>query len=406
MSAQQEKCEIIRPLMSVFVDGEATAAEATLVETHVDGCGPCASHMAFLRAVNLALAGTPEMMPSAAMHARIAAATYARPSLASRLSHLLRPSFPARLALGSAVAVGIVAVVVWTRPLDTTGVKNVPGLPSQVTSDGSERATVAASARGGKVSPGSAPSSARPNAAAPVAAKPTASLASSGGPSAASSAAAAARLRGAADSAAAAIAAGRDSAALPTAAGSSVAALRKTQPGAAKSTVSSSGKQAAVMSRAGTTAKTASLRAGIASARPGRAGLAKNGGAGSPSSTTAPEAQPSFAEIRPTPAAVPQTLPENSIPTTPAVPDTTIKVASATPPVPASSDVDSGPLEGNLRNNGVIRLSVRKGHGTAIIPNALNRKAVARNSLIGDRYSITDGPGGQAPVVEAPAVLR
>jgi hypothetical protein len=113
-SSAQTRCAYIRPLLSDFVDGEATAAESALVDEHLLVCPACASHLAFLRATNQVIASMPEMQPSADLFARVAAATYRRPTLRDRVLGLLRPA-PVRVALGSAFALGLAAVVVLPR---------------------------------------------------------------------------------------------------------------------------------------------------------------------------------------------------------------------------------------------------------------------------------------------------
>lgn len=111
-------CESIFSLLSVYVDGEATPEEAFRVERHVDGCKACGSHLAFLRATSFVLTGIPDPVPDAALFARIASATYAKPSLreqiAEKVGVWLRP-LPVRYAVGSAFAVALAAIVVVPR---------------------------------------------------------------------------------------------------------------------------------------------------------------------------------------------------------------------------------------------------------------------------------------------------
>ncbi len=114
MPALQD-CETIRPLLSVYTDNEATPAEAALVDAHVAGCERCASELAFLFTSHVLLRRLPEALPPADLRARIAAATYARPTLSRRIAALLQPA-PARLALGTAVAAAVVAAVLLRAP--------------------------------------------------------------------------------------------------------------------------------------------------------------------------------------------------------------------------------------------------------------------------------------------------
>lgn len=110
-----EKCEIIRPLLSVYVDKEATADEAARVEAHRDACDRCASALAFLQLSHAALSRPLEVPIPSALSARIAAATYERPTISQRIAVFLRP-VPTRLALGTAAVAAIVAVAVLRSP--------------------------------------------------------------------------------------------------------------------------------------------------------------------------------------------------------------------------------------------------------------------------------------------------
>jgi hypothetical protein len=122
-------CDTVQPLLSAFVDGEVSAVEAALVETHLSSCAGCASDVAFFRLAHATLADPHPVLPPAALSERIAAATYARPTLSQRVAAWLRPA-PARLALGTACAVTIAAVIV----LRGGGGDNAPtgGVPSVV----------------------------------------------------------------------------------------------------------------------------------------------------------------------------------------------------------------------------------------------------------------------------------
>ena len=123
-----ELCETVRPLLSAVVDGEATPTETALAEEHVRGCRACASHLAFLRLSHGVLARTPDSFPPAALAERIAAATYGKPSLATRFLGFLQPA-PARYALATALTVGIVAVVVSRLPQPVTAPPRVAEAP-------------------------------------------------------------------------------------------------------------------------------------------------------------------------------------------------------------------------------------------------------------------------------------
>lgn len=127
-------CEIIRPLLSAYIDEEATAAEAERVKSHLAHCARCASELAFLRLSHEALShpGVAAVPPS--LHERIAMATYARPTLQSRIAAWLRPA-PARLALGGAAMATVLAVAFVLR---TPDVSKQPAGSGQVANNQSE----------------------------------------------------------------------------------------------------------------------------------------------------------------------------------------------------------------------------------------------------------------------------
>ncbi len=114
MSTPQSKCDLIEPLLGALADGEATPSEAAFAEAHLSGCASCASELAFLRATNRVLSLTPDVFPSASLSARIAQATYAKPTPMERLQAFLRPA-PIRVALGSAALAGLVTVAFVTQ---------------------------------------------------------------------------------------------------------------------------------------------------------------------------------------------------------------------------------------------------------------------------------------------------
>ena len=109
-----ENCSDIRLLLSALVDGEATPAEAVRAKNHILICPNCASHLAFLRLTGRALSQVPEAFPPPSLSARIAAATYERPTLAERIAGWLRPA-PVRVALGTAMAAGLALVLIVPR---------------------------------------------------------------------------------------------------------------------------------------------------------------------------------------------------------------------------------------------------------------------------------------------------
>jgi anti-sigma factor RsiW len=112
--ALSDLCTRVRPLLSSYVDGEANVQERGEVETHVGCCEACASHLAFLKVLTKALPAPPVAALPPGLSARIAAGTYARPSLWERLLAALRPA-PARYALGGAFATALVFALVVPR---------------------------------------------------------------------------------------------------------------------------------------------------------------------------------------------------------------------------------------------------------------------------------------------------
>lgn len=122
------RCEIIEPLLSPYLDDELTPTETALVQAHVAVCERCASELAFLRLTHAVLSNPTEVPVPAQLSARIAAATYARPTLRQRLSEWLRPA-PVRVAaLGTAAAftVGVIAASVLLRGGPPVGTVSAP----------------------------------------------------------------------------------------------------------------------------------------------------------------------------------------------------------------------------------------------------------------------------------------
>jgi hypothetical protein len=111
---EAENCSDIRLLLSAYVDNEATAEEIAQAKLHIAVCANCASHLAFLRLTSRVLSQAPEVFPSASLSARIAAATYERPTLAGRVAGWLRPA-PVRVGLGAALAAGLAMVLIVPR---------------------------------------------------------------------------------------------------------------------------------------------------------------------------------------------------------------------------------------------------------------------------------------------------
>lgn len=113
-------CEEIRPLISSYVDGEASAEEVALVQKHLKACDKCESHLAFLKMLGPAINHATIAAPSPLLFERIAKATYARPTWQQRYLGWLAP-VSLRWTVGSGlVAAGIVAILVAPRVMQVT----------------------------------------------------------------------------------------------------------------------------------------------------------------------------------------------------------------------------------------------------------------------------------------------
>lgn len=102
-------CSEVRVVMDAVRDNRATPAERVFVATHTEHCPACASEWAFLRATKTAWAQAPMALPSTSLSARIAAATYRKPTLVERLASVfafLNP-VPVRVAIGVAAVAGV-----------------------------------------------------------------------------------------------------------------------------------------------------------------------------------------------------------------------------------------------------------------------------------------------------------
>ena len=124
---ETENCSNIRLLLSALVDNEAAPEEAARAKAHMASCAGCASHFAFLRLTGRAMSQIPDVYPSASLSARIAAATYDKPTFAERIAGWLRPA-PVRVGLGAALATGLAMafIVPRTGEVDTATVSPAP----------------------------------------------------------------------------------------------------------------------------------------------------------------------------------------------------------------------------------------------------------------------------------------
>ncbi|MBC8140332.1 MAG: hypothetical protein H7Y38_02695 [Armatimonadetes bacterium] len=102
-------CAAVRLDMESVRDGRATSAERAFVTAHIGNCPACASEWAFAKAAKSAWGQLPTAYPPASLSARIAAATYRKPTFAQRFVAafaFLNP-VPVRVAVGVAAVAGI-----------------------------------------------------------------------------------------------------------------------------------------------------------------------------------------------------------------------------------------------------------------------------------------------------------
>lgn len=102
-------CAEVRLTMDAVRDNRATTADRLFVAAHTEKCPGCASEWVFLQATKTAWSKTPMAVPPASLSARIAAATYRKPTFAERLVSafaFLNP-VPVRVAIGVAAVAGI-----------------------------------------------------------------------------------------------------------------------------------------------------------------------------------------------------------------------------------------------------------------------------------------------------------
>lgn len=134
--ASGDDCESIEPLLSLYGDGMASAAEARLVEAHLPGCESCRESLAWMQATRRALSARPVMVPPPDLHARIAEAIAASEAAPLRLrpvrTFATRPAFAAAASLA---AVGLFLGYSLTHlPRPGDSVKPVPPTVASVPS--------------------------------------------------------------------------------------------------------------------------------------------------------------------------------------------------------------------------------------------------------------------------------
>lgn len=139
----QMGCDRIWDLLSAYVDGETTADESALVESHTAQCEACASDLQFLMASSVVLHETAEVEPPAALRDAILAATVNRPTWRERVLAAARNALsPATLRYGSLAAAGAAATVAFLALRDTSlppvdervvYAPTTPGVTTQIT---------------------------------------------------------------------------------------------------------------------------------------------------------------------------------------------------------------------------------------------------------------------------------
>jgi Putative zinc-finger len=121
-------CEEVCTLLSAVVDGRATPAETAFTNTHLARCSSCASYLAFLNAEKTAWVRSSMVVPPSGLSARIAAATYRKPTFAGRFAGFLAVFFPipARVAVGVAAVTGVAFLVVPRAPVSAPVAQVIP----------------------------------------------------------------------------------------------------------------------------------------------------------------------------------------------------------------------------------------------------------------------------------------
>jgi anti-sigma factor RsiW len=110
----------LQELLSAYIDGKAAPSEIQEIEAWIAQSPEAAARLAFLQSLKNASNPARIATPSA-LSARIAAATYERPSLLARLTRWLQPA-PVRLSLGGLMATALVVGIVVPRVTPTQSI--------------------------------------------------------------------------------------------------------------------------------------------------------------------------------------------------------------------------------------------------------------------------------------------
>jgi len=124
-----DSCDALDPLLSLYADHMASPEEARRVEAHLLDCEACRESAQWMQATHRALASRPTILPPADLHAQIARAIAASPSVSVRpvRAFSLRPAYAAAASL---TAVG--AILAGHVLLTARSVAPRPAKPPQV----------------------------------------------------------------------------------------------------------------------------------------------------------------------------------------------------------------------------------------------------------------------------------
>lgn len=95
------KCERVEELLSLHLEGELTAEETALVESHLRSCPACTELRSALQETRLALSGFPEIEVSRDLLSRLASIPAAKKKFSFSLDFLLKPSLQPIFAAAS-----------------------------------------------------------------------------------------------------------------------------------------------------------------------------------------------------------------------------------------------------------------------------------------------------------------
>ncbi len=119
------RCEIARPLLAAYADGEASSEEMRAGSRHLEGCASCARELRWMAAMSAGLRSVPEpTMPAGLTDELLGLARRRRGREPSFWGALLTWRMPAGAGLASAMALGA-GFFVFTRFL-SAGAEELP----------------------------------------------------------------------------------------------------------------------------------------------------------------------------------------------------------------------------------------------------------------------------------------